>query len=324
MASSLLKWYLWRCQRDRYTPRASGFTLIELLVAMLIAGIIITTLLYAVVELMGSNQRESARTETQREMQLGLDYIASELREAAYVYSGECLEGGVGDVSVDPNTSCPGLVPNHIPLPDGTSEPILAMWKLEELPEAVRNLCTNNLAAAEASGANCLSGKMYTLVVYFLSTENATNKWDGEARIIRYALRPFDSGGNATGGYLSPDVTESFQTWPFGRDSNNDVVNLQPALPDAGIGAPLVDFVSIADPMTPDCPNDYDLSPNDTSPQTFYACVRPADTGSGLNQDTIVHLKGNAKGKPGVTKDGFLPSLSSQVLSRGVVDKNPF
>ena len=86
---STVQW-LWLFRRR---SSAKGFTLIELLVALLIGGIISSALLYGVVELLQTNQRESSRAETQREMQLALDYISSELREAVFVYDGGCLVG---------------------------------------------------------------------------------------------------------------------------------------------------------------------------------------------------------------------------------------
>jgi prepilin-type N-terminal cleavage/methylation domain-containing protein len=66
-----------------------GFTLTELLVVVIISSIIVSALLGLVVQLTGTEQRESVRTETQREMQMALNYIASDLRQAVYIYEGE-------------------------------------------------------------------------------------------------------------------------------------------------------------------------------------------------------------------------------------------
>ncbi|TAN85658.1 MAG: prepilin-type N-terminal cleavage/methylation domain-containing protein, partial [Phormidium sp. SL48-SHIP] len=71
----------------------SGFTLTEILVSMIIAGLVMSGLLGLMVELLTSDARETARTETQREMQMALDYISSDIRESVYVYDGNCIDG---------------------------------------------------------------------------------------------------------------------------------------------------------------------------------------------------------------------------------------
>ncbi|NJO66710.1 MAG: type II secretion system protein, partial [Leptolyngbyaceae cyanobacterium RM1_405_57] len=111
MAASFLKQQFGRLFQSRQKRKSSGFTLIELLVVIVIAGGIISGLMYLVVELLGVDQRESSRTETQREMQLAMDYIASELREAVYVYDGRCF---AGISTANPPTNCPALI-NYLP-----------------------------------------------------------------------------------------------------------------------------------------------------------------------------------------------------------------
>lgn len=325
MAAKLLT-YLWkRWSRGTVRPgTAKGFTLIELLVTTLIAGFLITGLMYLVVELMQTNQRETARTETQREMRLGLDYIANELREAVYVYPGECIDTGVGAAN-DANF-CPGLG-NHITFPTN-STPVLAFWKLDPLPDEILNFCAAQTGDdPNFQGVPCLSGKSFTLVMYFFSIDNPTDKWKGEARLVRLELPHFQNQNNPaalTPGYVPIHETDSFRAWPF-----LDGIDAQAGGQAAGTTAVLVDFVSLAtNGMVPVCPgvDVYSISPEPANPSerfSFYACVRDPDDLAGFNQDSILYLKGNAKGKPGVRTDGFLPTLSTQVLNRGVVDKSP-
>lgn len=84
----LLNWF-WVYSKNSET---AGFTLIELLVAIVIASLIIVVLLSLVVEILQIDHRQAARDETQQEMQRALNFISEELREAVYVYDGNCLQ----------------------------------------------------------------------------------------------------------------------------------------------------------------------------------------------------------------------------------------
>jgi prepilin-type N-terminal cleavage/methylation domain-containing protein len=231
--------------RARFRPSAKklnkGFTLIELLVAMIVGGIIVVILLSLVVNLLETNQREASRSDTQRETQMALDYIARDLREAVYVYDGNCL---VEDLRPTfPNAqgqqeplTCRGLLSS---LPDnvagrGTNagtKPVLAFWKVDDLPQNVQDLCRANAAEyskplAQQSGVlkgiPCASGQMYTLVVYTLDESNPSGTWQGRARIKRYKLPQFTGGTpiQVSQGWVYPiSETTSFATWPAAPES---------------------------------------------------------------------------------------------------------
>jgi prepilin-type N-terminal cleavage/methylation domain-containing protein len=336
------------------TSRTKGFTLLELLVAVAIAGGIVAGLMYIVVELMGTDQRESSRSETQREMQMALDYINAELREAVYVYTGSDLDCAGG-------AACRPLT-DYLPAALGAnSVPIIAFWKQQPFPENVpgstRASC---FAAVPPQGISCLTGQSYALVVYSLSKANPTGIWSNNARITRYALTEFNSQGNLNTGYVNPGSFGNFSTWPFGTDERTgqfgDLRNV-PVLSRRPPGRPdvppvtLVDFVDVKPAQnaadlrqTGACPaGDYAVSPTDaalnrtgfTGVRSFYACVstRPlraaqanqaAEVDTGVNQDVILYLRGNANGRPGIIGDeNFLPALETRVLSRGVLGKRP-
>ena len=330
--------------------RSKGFTLIELLVVVIIAGGIISGLLYLVVELLTADRREASRTQTQQEMQMALDYISAELREAVYIYDQNCMSatpnGAIGDADY-----CPGLY-NHIPAnitPANDNLPILAFWKQQILPSSVREACDAGTAPTDTP---CVSGHSYALVVYTLDTDDADNTWDGLARIRRYALTRFSTTSAAPGyaevnGYVDPGAfQQQFRSWPFFRDDANPTpVNQQATLP-TGNGDVLVDFV---DDRVRDgansvvCPGDPDNNPATTVDDqpylltsdsavvtgianSFYACVGNRDQ-TGENRDVLLFLRGNAQGRPGIgvsnDANAFLPTLETQVLSRPVLEKLP-
>ena len=114
------------------STRSKGFTLLELLVVMAISSGIIAGLMYIVVELMSTDQRESSRSETQREMQMALDYISAELREAEFVYTADNLAcAGPTGAGAPPCSPLTAYLP---PAVSNNSMPILAFWKQERFP----------------------------------------------------------------------------------------------------------------------------------------------------------------------------------------------
>jgi prepilin-type N-terminal cleavage/methylation domain-containing protein len=149
----------------------SGFTLIELLVAIIIASLIISSLLYLVIDILQIDNREAARNETQREMQMAMDFISNELREAMYVYDGTCLQTGQG-VLKDRNY-CPGLAGNttkYIPT-FANQTPILAFWKPEEIKddEMPTNCNLSTPILIQQCNDLLIKRRTYTLVVYYQS-----------------------------------------------------------------------------------------------------------------------------------------------------------
>jgi prepilin-type N-terminal cleavage/methylation domain-containing protein len=250
-----------------------GFTLLELLVAMIIGSILTTALLFSAVQLMGTNQREASRSDTQREVQAALDYIARDLREAIYVYDGQCLNP-TGYKSVAQNSTqqgnCTGLLP-HLPaqLNGADNLPVLALWRLDPLPEPLEQLCRAPDTARQLSlprppntpprpidELNCGAKRMYTLVVYSLNINNpsvgGSSTWKGRARITRYQLPKytFSNSSNITTGWVAPDGTEStFLSWPrIGQNAiNRSGVSIAPGQPPARAtywdNKVLVDFI---------------------------------------------------------------------------------
>jgi prepilin-type N-terminal cleavage/methylation domain-containing protein len=211
----------------------NGFTLTELLVVLIIGSIIVTTLLSLVNELLKSSQRETAKSETQRDMQMALDYIAADLREAAYVYDPTCHANAA--------TSCPAyaeFLPAAVHNPGGAyprSQAILGFWKVDPLSAeenaAVEALNCTAVYATDVLRRECEQVKRQkrslTFVVYSQQWDEpgTESKWKGKSRVVRYELKKYANLRNPDStkftrnqGYIDPltDVGEPiFKTWPF-------------------------------------------------------------------------------------------------------------
>ncbi|MBW4418851.1 MAG: prepilin-type N-terminal cleavage/methylation domain-containing protein [Myxacorys californica WJT36-NPBG1] len=325
--------------------RNMGFTLIELLVALFIGSVITGALLFMVVKLLETNQREAARSDTQREVQMAVDYISRDLREAVYVYDGNCLVAN--SATVNTSQDCTGLL-SYLPAPiaGGTSTlPVLAFWKVEDLPQNLKTACSNNATAfssstalpAAVAGVPCISRRMYTLVVYTLDW-TASENWKGKARIKRYNLPQFtDSSVGAAGtqptvtkGWLYPaGESTGFNYWPLDKNYK-DTSGYQRIDGDTATNANnqvLLDYID-RNQLTSDatCPDDYIMTPKLTvfsERRGFYVCVKGRESNGTLNQEVVVRLQGNASGRPGVSSNSNVPlPLETRVLTRGVLNKN--
>jgi hypothetical protein len=328
-----------------------------------IAGGIVAGLTFIVVQMMTSDQRESSRSETQREMQLALDYMATELREAVYVYPGSYLECSTSSR----NSTCTPFT-QFLPASVGQdSLPVLAFWKQQLLPKVIRDQCA---AGNPPAGTPCLAGQSYALVVYSLTknTNAADSPWKGKARITRYVLSQYNSSGVSNPGYVDPTASGvTFTSWPFGQNAAGQSANLQAATP-TGRADTLVDFVdfklqdtTVANTagQTGFCPPDnsgvvnYSISPSNNSltgnfagVRSFYACVAAPTTTVSSNgttitipdpaqyRDIVLYLRGSATGRPGIVSDqgglllrradaDILPTLQTRVLSRSVLGRTP-
>ncbi len=309
--SFTLAWLL----RARLTLR-SGFTLIELLIAVVVGGIIISTMLYLVVELLQINRREEVLTQTQQDMRRALDYIARDAGEAVYIYSSPAAVIGQLD-----------------DFPDNGEIPVLAFWRLDPVDPSDANtqalfnkVCSTAFSGQDIRECETLKVRQgyYTLVVYAQQPNGNDTIWGGKSRIVRYELPRYTSANLPnlfdTVGYSEPTGrNNSFDKWKkatTGLTDGNLVV--------------LTDFLD--DPVagnTPECPNaNYLASPADKD--NFYACVRQNTTskdGAGSNQTLVVFLRGNATAEKAgfvtFSEAGRLPTLKSEVLIRGVLDKLP-
>lgn len=306
----------------------SGFTLTEILVSMIIAGLVMSGLLGLMVELLTSDARETARTETQREMQMALDYISSDIRESVHVYDGNCIDGTT--------ESCTGFVDQ---ISRDNSVPVLAFWKLEDLPQTV---VANSCNGQQAAGIPCLSGRSYSLIVYYLTRNDDDEVWSGLGRLQRAKLATFTNQGgpNFTPPYAGGEAPLTFRTWSPDSMNGFSVTTLV----DFVDSRPLNEISELQGTASASvqCPDGHVITPSDETldangfgeMRNFYACIRDDSvlvddddnaTAQTFNQKVILFLRGNAAGKPGIrdANIGFMPAIQTQVLNRSVREKTP-
>jgi prepilin-type N-terminal cleavage/methylation domain-containing protein len=318
-----------------------GFTLIELLVTLIVGSIIVGGLLYLVIELLQVNRREEVLTRTQQDMQRALDYISRDVREAVYVYP---QPTAVVDPDTPPDDTDTLLTQLAGSLPTN-AEPILAFWRFD--PVDVGQITT---AACTSKSAECNTLRVrqgtYSLVLYLQQQNAASDIWGGKSRILRYELSKYSNIRTLQQrrGYSDPSgACNSFRYWskPPGRDSSNPCDSGNTGTPASSVLV-LTDYVNWLDnaPTAQTlCPTGYtqtpDSDPNTPTvfPRSFHVCVSSGTAtagATGANQVVRVYLQGSVYEPNNQTAPlGFLarasslPTLESEILVRGVLDKNP-
>ncbi|CAD0224110.1 hormogonium polysaccharide secretion pseudopilin HpsC [Planktothrix agardhii] len=158
--------------------KTSGFTMIELLIGMIMAAVIITPILAFVVDVLQSDRKEGVKAATDQELEAATDFIKRDLSQAIYIYN----KTGVDKIKT------------QLPLAATGEEPILIFWKQDFIPDVIPPLSsyegTVGPAAGDCDTGNCDDAQVYSLVAYYLNTEQDTDqKWSTEARITRLQIR---------------------------------------------------------------------------------------------------------------------------------------
>jgi type II secretory pathway pseudopilin PulG len=290
-----------KLKASKLARSGGGFTLIELVVAMILAGLVITPLMGFMLNIMDSDRKEQAKTTSEQELQVALDYIAQDLQQAVYIYDGE----GVAAIKDQlPHSN------------DATKVPVLVFWKRQVIKDAIRydgQLCTDN----DVTSGDCEDSFVYSLVAYYLIKDNQGKDviWYGAARIGRFQIKdgvqnpnyPVDNYGNPR--YVEghePD--KGFKLFDLDAEGNTLKAKMNQWEKDkADYDQPtnvLVDFIdqsTRAVPAAVDCSSTLglDTSVNDDTlrvtpssvalnTNSFYACVDSSQT---LAQ---VYIRGNA------------------------------
>ncbi|MEA5466010.1 PulJ/GspJ family protein [Leptothoe sp. PORK10 BA2] len=332
----LYRWFLQMHQPQN--SRNYGFTLIEILISMVMAGIVISGLLFLMVELLRVDRREIVLEQVQRDMQRAIDYVADDLKEAVYVYS-----------SPTDITDQIGALDSEIA---ADAEPVLAFWRPDPLDASLPADCSGEGTNEQLCNLIKTRGATYSLVVYYQQPKDTTSVWEGETTLRRYELSQY-SNLSAAGaakytlntGYADPvtNTGSNFETWTPTTSPTNDtdkkvLVDYVDAIDLAATSADAVDCRNLifnlnqgltGETNSADEQYDYVLSPQNTTSTTgFFACVRNPEMDGTFrtNQDVYLFLKGNASSANRFLQPASaasrLPVLQTQVKLGGVIDRD--
>lgn len=169
--------------------QVKGMTMVELLVGTIIAFIVITPLMGMVLGLLNDDQRESAKANTEEEIQSALDYIAEDVSQALYIYTNTTSTDPKLDKQIDTLTE-----KNFLPT---TGTPILVFWKRKIVENAVPVDTTKLPKDDCTTPGKCNDTYVLSLVSYHLLPEtDKTSIWcqpsDPDkpcpSRIVRYEI----------------------------------------------------------------------------------------------------------------------------------------
>jgi prepilin-type N-terminal cleavage/methylation domain-containing protein len=291
----------------------SGFTLPELLMAILVGGMVTYGMLALVVSLLGTERQETAKSQVQQEMNQALDYIASEIQQAVYIYRED---------------NFPPLAALNL---GANVQPVIAFWKAtpiqgDDLDDFLKGVgdppCPTNHPNPDCSVV-LTNLQTFNLVIYGVQENPPGEIWqEGASRIIRYELKQYRNFENLdqTAAYIPPNFSDP--NWePNGTINWNNPGTFRAVLVD-GLDShdvnepdrcsPNLPVYTLATPLT-DQPNN-----------SFYACVRGFNTE--VSQDAILFLRGNAAmraGQPNSRNTAYLPSFERRVQARTVLGRRP-
>ncbi|CDM95411.1 prepilin-type cleavage/methylation-like [Limnospira indica PCC 8005] len=145
--------------------------MIELLISAVVASMIITPILFFVVDVLRTDTREEITARSEQELQAAADFIRRDLSQAIYIYDGE----GVNAIRSQ--------------LPDSDNV-VLVFWK-QEFREGVipHGDVPRPVAANHCDTRRCDDVQVLSLVAYYLQTEREPNSpWSDQARISRLQI----------------------------------------------------------------------------------------------------------------------------------------
>jgi type II secretory pathway pseudopilin PulG len=119
--------------------QVKGMTMIELLVGTIIAFIVITPLMGMVLGLLNDDQRESAKANTEEEIQSALDYIGEDVSQALYIYVPKKQEKTSSGTTITTDEIQSLIASSFLPktgTPDN-EKPVLVFWKRKLVEDAV-------------------------------------------------------------------------------------------------------------------------------------------------------------------------------------------
>ena len=332
----ILKYILKNQQIKRLKSNFSttGFTMIELLVSTIVAFLIITPLLFFVVNILETDTEEQWKTITEQELQSVVSFIANDLKQAVYIY------GQSGVNTIGPQISNSGTA-------------VLVFWRQQLIENIVPiNTPNANVQTNHCESNRCDSAQVYSIVAYYLITGNTgSSPWSNAARIGRIEIRDgvrnpanyydyLDENGNAMAkakrdsGFrmfdgMNPNVAGTFDQKMEAWTPDGQITKNVEMLVDYIDHTSATDYV-VATPETDAVPNDAfcisslnsnnaQLVGNPTTNRGFYACV---DSSKSLAQ-LFIAGNGLARTDDGATYDhkqaDLFPTVNITVKGKGIL-----
>jgi type II secretory pathway pseudopilin PulG len=175
--------------------QVKGMTMIELLVGTIIAFIVITPLMGMVIGLLNDDQRESAKANTEEEIQSALDYIGEDVSQALYIYVPKKQETTSSGTIITTDEIQSLIASSFLPktgTPDN-EKPVLVFWKRKLVEDAVPVDTTKQ--PKDCTPTTCDDTYVLSLVSYQLLPEtDKTSIWcqpsgtNCPSRIVRYEI----------------------------------------------------------------------------------------------------------------------------------------
>ncbi|MBW4449608.1 MAG: hormogonium polysaccharide secretion pseudopilin HpsC [Spirirestis rafaelensis WJT71-NPBG6] len=283
-----LRWLLTnQLKRSQQHKENGGYTLIELLVAMIMAALVITPLLGVMINILDTDRKEQAKTNSEQEVQAAIDYISRDLQQAMYIYDATGVDA----------------IKNQLPT-DTNINPVLVFWKREFVKDAA---ITKTKDKEKKDVTFTDDSFVYSLVAYYLIKDNK-DPWSKAARIARFQIRDgvpnkngnicstaYDTSGKYTecpdDGFQQVNLVQKGKTLEEKMNSWKKTSQAYKQKPIV-----LVDFI---DQTTTDkgalaasCPTGLAVVPSSITMTGFYTCV---DSVSTQNRSVAeVYLRGNA------------------------------
>ena len=262
---------------SRVTNRDHGFTMMELLIGLVMAFLVLTPLFGLMSSIMNTDKKEQAKTSSEQELQIAMDYITRDLQQAVYIYDAAGINAIKAQMAYQS---------------DNTKTPILVFWKRELVSGVVPTASGND------------DTFVYSLVVYYLIKDSNTT-WSKAARIARWQIK---DGVELSGGvictgydhkkYVNNKNCPSPGFAPFHdhfQDSDSLEIGMnkwkkKPEITYTADAIVLIDYVdqTTDSPPAATCPSDIAATTTtqgitwsaikSTSMTSFYACVDRANT----------------------------------------------
>ena len=180
---------------SRVTNRDHGFTMMELLIGLVMAFLVLTPLFGLMSSIMNTDKKEQAKTSSEQELQIAMDYITRDLQQAVYIY------GSQGVTSNYNATAASSGIKDSLPTV-ANGVPVLVFWKRELVSNVVPTIATATDATAKDDAF------VYSLVAYYLIKDSSTT-WSNAARIARWQIR---DGVRSISNSIGTTCTGSYDT----------------------------------------------------------------------------------------------------------------